>query len=75
MDFLLRQALHAVLTHRLFADAEAEDSFLSSSLLWDLDLVGLGVDVKVDVVVVCCWSESSSILGVPAIFSWFCFLG
>ena len=64
LDFLLRQALHAVLTHRLLAEAEADESFLSSFLLWDLDLVGLGVDDRV----VVGWSESSSILGVPAIF-------
>ena len=35
LDFLLRQAMHAVLTHLLFAEAvEARDP---SSLFWDWD--------------------------------------
>ena len=37
LDFLLRQAMQAVLTHRLLADAEAEAGE-SLSLLWDLIL-------------------------------------
>ena len=39
-DFLLRQAMQAVLTHRLLAAAEAEaeaEAGESTSLLWDLD--------------------------------------
>lgn len=74
-DFLLRQAMQAVLTHRLFADAEAGESV---SLLWDLDLVAfrLGSEVVEVVEVVekglfvgVWWSDSSSILVSPAISS------
>lgn len=39
LDFLLRQAMQAVLTHLLLADAEAGESL---SLSWDLDLFVLG---------------------------------
>ena len=39
LDFLRRQAMQAVLTHLLLADAEAGESL---SLLWDLDLFVLG---------------------------------
>lgn len=39
LDFLLRQAMQAVLTHLLLADAEARESL---SLSWDLDLFVLG---------------------------------
>ena len=57
LDFLLRHAIHAVLTHRLFA--EADESF---SRPWDLDLVGLGLDsgaLGMSCVAVGVWSDSS----------------
>ena len=69
MDFLLRQAMQAVLTHRLFADAEPGESLESLSLPCDFVLFPLGRDSKafgISVVVV--WSgSSSSTLGEPAI--------
>ena len=65
LDFLLRQAMHAVLTQRLFADAEAGEPL---SLLWDLDLVAFGLDsVAVGKSFVgVWWSDSYSILVSPA---------
>lgn len=65
LDFLLRQAMHAVLTHRLFADAEAGEPL---SLLWDLDLVAFGLDsVAVGKSFVgVWWSDSYSIFVSPA---------
>lgn len=59
--------MHAVLTHRRFADAEAGEPL---SLLWDLDLVALGLDSGAvgKSFVGIWWSDSSSILGSPAIF-------
>ena len=45
LDFLLRQAMQAVLTHRLFADAAAGVSLsLSLSLKWDLALIDLVIE-------------------------------
>ena len=41
LDFLLRQAMQAVLTHLLLADADAEAGE-SLSLSWDLALFVLG---------------------------------
>lgn len=69
LDFLLRQAMQAVLTHRLFADAEPGESLESLSLLCDFILFPLGRDSEafgISMAVV--WSgSSSSILGEPAI--------
>ncbi len=44
LDFLLRHAMQAVLTHRLFADAEPGESLESLSLLCDFVLFPLGRD-------------------------------
>ena len=80
MDFLLRQAMQAVLTHRRFAEAaEAEEGESLESLLWELELdldflvllLGLGKDAAAlarspGVVV---WSDSSSSLGSSSIIS------
>ena len=43
LDFLLRQAMQAVLTHRLFAEAEAGEA-LSLLCDWDLDRIALGTE-------------------------------
>ena len=69
LDFLLRQAMQAVLTHRLFADAEPGESLESLSLLCDFVLFPLGRDSEAfGMSVVYVWSvSSSSILGEPAI--------
>ena len=50
LDFLLRQAMQAVLTHRLLADVAAEVSLSLSLLKWDLDLIdlGLGLGLELD---------------------------
>jgi len=80
LDFLLRHAMQAVLTHLLFAEADPGESLLSASLLWDFDLlpfmpfglvVSLGVEDSAalgtsDVIV---WSSSSSRLGEVGISS------
>ena len=60
--------MQAVLTHRLFADAEAGEPL---SLLCDLDLVALGMEsaAKGESLVGVWWSDSSSILVWPAISS------
>ena len=70
LDFLLRQAMQAVLTHRLFADAEPGESLESLSLPCDFVLFPLERDsemlgISISMVVV--WSgSSSSTLGEPA---------
>ena len=68
LDFLLRHAMQAVLTHRLFADAEPGESLESLSLLCDFVLFPLGREsVALGISVVVVWSgSSSSILGEPA---------
>ena len=68
LDFLLRHAMQAVLTHRLFADAEPGESLESLSLLCDFVLLPLGREsVAFGISVVVVWSgSSSSILGEPA---------
>lgn len=59
--------MQAVLTHRLFADAEAGEPL---SLLCDLDLVALGRESAGEgkSLVSVWWSDSSSILVSPAIW-------
>lgn len=68
LDFLLRQAMQAVLTHRLFADAEPGESLESLSLPCDFVLFPLGRDSEMfGISMVVVWSgSSSSILGEPA---------
>lgn len=68
LDFLLRHAMQAVLTHRLFADAEPGESLESLSLPCDFVLFPLGSEsVALGISVVVVWSgSSSSILGEPA---------
>ena len=58
--------MQAVLTHRLFADAEAGEPL---SLLCDLDLLALGMESTAEgkSLVGVWWSDSSSILVSPAI--------
>ena len=48
LDFLLRQAMQAVLTHRLLADAAAGVSL--SLLKWGFDLIDLGIGLDSGVV-------------------------
>ena len=60
--------MQAVLTHRLFADAEPGESLESLSVLCDFVLFPLGRDpVAFGILLVVAWSgSSSSILGEPA---------
>lgn len=65
-DFLLRQAIHAVLTHLLFA--EAAEAGESLSLVWDLELDALGRESAASgMPLVSEGSRSVSILGSPSI--------
>lgn len=68
LDFLLRQAMHAVLTHLLFA--EAAEAGESLSLVWDLELDPLGRESAAGgMPLVTDGSRSVSILGSPSISS------
>ena len=60
--------MQAVLTHRLFADAEPGESLESLSLLCDFVLFALGREsVAFGISMVVAWSDSSSsIFGEPA---------
>ena len=52
--------MQAVLTHRLFADAEAGEP-LSLFLSWDwaLDLLGLGLGIELELVLMLIWGLDS----------------